>query len=79
MHLTTDSEEVTIFSHSHGYDPRSKAVPMDLCIEKNVWVGYRAVILESCSKIHQGVIIAACGLVSKNLDRQNFIFYLSKN
>ncbi len=71
---TLFSEEVTVFSHSHGYDPRSEAIPMDLCIEENVWVGYRVVILESCSVICSGVIVAACGLVSKDLEKINFIY-----
>ena len=61
------SRGVRVYSHSHGYDPRSVPNARSICIESNVWIGTEAVILESCSRISQGSIIGARSVVTKRV------------
>ena len=62
------SEQVSIFSHSHGYDPRSEPVPKKTIIKNNCWIGYRALILESVEVIERNIIIGAGSTVTKKCD-----------
>lgn len=61
------SGESTIYSHSHGYDPRSKPKGKPLSIGANVWIGYRCIVLETCDVIGEGAIIGAGSLVTKDV------------
>lgn len=63
----TISRECIIYSHSHGYDPRSIPDKRSLKIEKNVWIGARAFISENVSVIGEGSIVAAGSLVTKDV------------
>jgi acetyltransferase-like isoleucine patch superfamily enzyme len=63
--LVLVSEEAIIYSHSHGLDPRSKPVGMRKSIEENVWIGARAIILESCQHIGSNSIVGAGSVVTK--------------
>ena len=71
---TLISEKVFMYTHSHGYDPRSLPDPIDKTIEEIVWVGSQAVILESSSKIAKGVILAANSVATKELTESNGIY-----
>jgi len=68
------SEEVTIFSHTHGYNPHSKAIPINLEIQNDVWIGYRVVILESTKFIVKNSIIASSALLSKECNKEKSIY-----
>ncbi|QYJ72798.1 acyltransferase [Shewanella sp. FJAT-51649] len=67
------SESVFIYSHSHGYLPRSKPLPIDKYISKSVWIGARATILESATIISEKNIIAAHSVVVKSILDKNVI------
>lgn len=68
------SANVKIFSHTHGINPRSKPQPRDLVIDKNVWIGVEAILLESTKKISEGSIIGAGSIVSKVCDQAEAIY-----
>lgn len=61
------SEQVFIFSHSHGHNPRSKPVPIDKQIGSETWIGVRAIILESAGYIASNTLIASASLVAKSV------------
>ena len=44
------SEDSVIMSHSHGLNPKSKAVKIEKIIESNVWVGQSSIILPQVNK-----------------------------
>jgi acetyltransferase-like isoleucine patch superfamily enzyme len=67
------SEGVKIYSHSHGYDPRSPPNPKPLNIENNVWIGSEAMVLENCSNIGENVIVAARSVVTKNVIKNTIV------
>ncbi|MHA6604786.1 acyltransferase [Photobacterium damselae] len=60
------SEEVSIFTHSHGKNPKSIPNSIDKIIQNNVWLGYRSIILEKCTKIETSTIVGAGVIVSKD-------------
>lgn len=61
------SEAVTIFTHSHGLDPKSVPDKTPLSIGPNVWIGSRAVIVEGISQIGEGSVVAAGSVVTKEV------------
>lgn len=61
------SEGASIYTHSHGLDPKSVPVKKPLIIYDDVWVGTRAIILESVSHIGKGSVVAAGAVVSKDV------------
>jgi acetyltransferase-like isoleucine patch superfamily enzyme len=71
---TLISEKVFIYTHSHGYDPRSLPDPIDKTIEENVWIGSQAVVLESSAKVAKGIILAANSVATKQLTETNGIY-----
>ncbi|WP_139140417.1 acyltransferase [Variovorax boronicumulans] len=64
---TLISEGVVIYSHSHGTDPRSLAKGIEKKIGARVWIGSRAIILESCKSIGDDAIIGAGAVVAKDV------------
>jgi len=58
------SEQAVIYTHDHGLDPRSRPVPLSKMIERDVWIGMRAVILPSCRIIGAGAVIGAAAVVT---------------
>jgi acetyltransferase-like isoleucine patch superfamily enzyme len=61
------SEGVLIYTHDHGYDPRSEPTATSLSIGENAWIGARAVILPSVSMIGDHAIIGAGAVVSQDV------------
>lgn len=61
------SEDSKIYTHSHGYDPKSHPVKKHLLIKENVWIGSRCLILENVSVIGCNSIIAAGSVVTKDV------------
>lgn len=64
---TLISENTYIYTHSHGRDPKSPAIPYDKIIGDNVWVGVGAIVLPSCQFIGSNSIIGAGAVVTKNV------------
>ncbi|MBE0412435.1 MAG: acyltransferase [Yoonia sp.] len=61
------SEDVVIYTHDHGLDPRSAPLPIPKVIGPDVWIGMRAVILPQCRRIGQGAVIAAGAIVTRDV------------
>jgi len=59
------SRNVSIETHDHGIDPRSKPEYRALKIGKGVWIGIGAVILANVGTIGDNSIIAAGSVVTK--------------
>lgn len=62
------SEQVVIYTHDHGYDPRSTPIGFKKTIGRNSWIGARATILPTCTAIGEGSIIAANSVVTRNVE-----------
>lgn len=67
------SSDVKIFSHSHGYFPKSKPIGKKLIIRNNVWIGSNCLILENVGYIGEGSIIAAGSIVTKRVDKETIV------
>ncbi|MEH6453174.1 MAG: acyltransferase, partial [Psychromonas sp.] len=61
------SEGTKIYTHTHGYDPRSKATGSELIIAENAWIGTNAIIMPSVNYIGKNVIIGSGAVVSKDV------------
>ena len=61
------SEYVTIYTHDHGYDPRSQPSASPLVIKEGSWIGAHAIILPSVSVIGAGAIIGAGAVVCEDV------------
>ncbi|WP_063701732.1 acyltransferase [Pseudoalteromonas gelatinilytica] len=68
------SEGVVIYSHSHGYDPKSKPVGIEKEIAANCWLGTRAILLETAESIAEKTIVASAAVVSKSITEKQCIF-----
>lgn len=64
---TLISSNVVIYTHSHGFDPRSAPTPITKKIGRKVWIGSNAIILHSCTAIGDGAIIGAGSIVTKDV------------
>lgn len=61
------SEQVIIYTHDHGYDPRSEPKATPLVLKSGCWVGARATILPSVGTIGEGAIIGAGAIVVEDV------------
>lgn len=62
------SEGATIYSHTHGTDPHSIPKGIPKTIGPKVWIGAHALIMENCSSIGEGSVVAAASVVTKSID-----------
>jgi len=58
------SEGVIIYTHDHGYEPRSEPSASSLVIAQDAWIGARAIILPSVNRIGQRALIGAGAVVT---------------
>jgi acetyltransferase-like isoleucine patch superfamily enzyme len=61
------SENVMIYTHSHGHDPRSVPVKTALLIGENVWIGANVTICEGVGQIASGSIVATGAVVTRKI------------
>lgn len=61
------SENVYIYTHTHGRDPRSKPTGSKLVIGECSWIGAYSIILSRCNSIGPNSIIAIRSLVTKDV------------
>lgn len=61
------SSRTIVYSHSHGYDPRSTPRGIAKHIGDNAWIGTNVVLLESVTEIGEGAIIAAGSIVTRDV------------
>jgi acetyltransferase-like isoleucine patch superfamily enzyme len=66
------SEETKIYTHSHGYDPRSTPIPQPSIIGRDVWIGSRAMLMAGVN-IGDGAIIAAGSVVTKDVPAYSIV------
>lgn len=59
--------DVYILTHTHGYDYRSEALPKNLTIGKNVFIGSKSSILQNVNCIGDNAIIGACSVVTTDV------------
>lgn len=59
------SENSTVFTHSHGRNPKSVPSQSPLEIESGVWIGSNAIIVEGVSRIGKGAVVAAGAVVTR--------------
>lgn len=65
------SSKTRIFSHSHGYDPKSQPLPKSLVIGNNVWIGSNVLITENVEYIGNHSLIAAGSVLTKNVNEHS--------
>lgn len=70
---TLISESSVLYTHSHGYDPRSKPNPTDLTVGNGVWVGANVMIMSNIDIISDNSIIAAGAVVTKSVPENSII------
>jgi acetyltransferase-like isoleucine patch superfamily enzyme len=61
----TFSDDVHVYSHDHGHDPRAEPLRRKLAIGDGVWIGAGARILQNSGTIGDGAIIASGAVVTK--------------
>lgn len=61
------SSGVMIYTHHHGYDPRSAPQLTPLRIGPRAWVGARAIVMAGVGEIGAGSIVAAGAVVTKRV------------
>lgn len=61
------SEDAVIYTHSHGLKPKSVPTPTPLVIEAGAWLGSRVVIIEGCSRIGAGAVVASGSVVTREV------------
>ncbi len=61
------SEAAVIYTHDHGFDPRSVPQPCPKVIAADVWIGAGAMILPQCHRIGRGAVIGAGAVVIKDV------------
>jgi acetyltransferase-like isoleucine patch superfamily enzyme len=61
----TLSDDVHVYSHDHGHDPRSDQLRRKLVIGNDVWVAAGARILQNAGTIGDGAIIASGAVVTR--------------
>jgi len=64
---TLISEQVIIYSHDHGLDPRSTPIAIKKIIGADVWIGARAIVMPGCKEIGDRAIIGAGALVTRDV------------
>ena len=67
------SEEVAVYTHDHSVVTKElkknqEIVTTGLVIERDAWIGRRAIILNNVTKIGEGAIIGAGAIVTKNVE-----------
>lgn len=64
---TLISENAQLYTHDHGYNPKSPPICSKLIVEGDVWIGSKVTILSKVNKVNSKSIIGACSLVTKEV------------
>lgn len=59
------SEGAFLYTHSHGYDPRSEPTATPLVVEHDVWIGARAMVMPGVGRIGARSVVAAGSVLTK--------------
>jgi acetyltransferase-like isoleucine patch superfamily enzyme len=71
VHISAD---VTIYTHSHGYNPKNQPIASMLIIENDVWIGAKSSILQNVEVIKKNILIGYSSKITKNLDKVDSIY-----
>ena len=61
------SQDAIIYTHSHGYDPRSEPVVNELVVGRGAWIGARAIIMPGVRRIGAYAVVGAAAVVTKDV------------
>lgn len=61
------SESAIIYTHDHGYDPRSRPSSSPLLLKEGCWIGARAIVLPCVNYIGSNSIVGAGCIVSQDV------------
>lgn len=61
------SEDVVVYTHAHGLEPKSIPHAAPLVIENGVWLGSRVVVTEGCDRIGAGSVVASGSVVTREV------------
>jgi acetyltransferase-like isoleucine patch superfamily enzyme len=61
------SEQAMLYTHDHGYDPRSRPKPCPLTLGAGAWIGVRAIVLPGVGRIGRGAIVGAGAVVTREV------------
>lgn len=61
------SSNSIVYTHSHGFDPRSAPVAFPKRIGHRAWIGANSIIMHSCTRIGDNSIIGAGSVVTKDV------------
>lgn len=64
---TLISDNAKLYTHDHGFDPRSKPIAYEKTIGSNVWIGMSATIMPKCKHIGNNAIVGAGAIVTKDV------------
>lgn len=64
------SDHATLFTHTHGLQPKSVSRKTPLEIEPGVWIGSDATIVDGVTRIRRGAIVAAGAVVTKEVPEE---------
>lgn len=67
------SSHVVVYTHDHGYDPRSVPETFPLLIEEDVWIGSHTMIMPTVGTIGKGAIIGSGSLVTKSVPPKTIV------
>lgn len=65
------SEYSTVYTHSHGHNPRSNPVPQSLIIREKAWIGSHSIILSGINEIGSNSIVASGSIVTKTVESKS--------
>jgi len=71
---TLFSENVFVFSHSHGFNPRSKPRAIDKYIQSHCWFGVSSIICENVTNIASYSIVGAGSVLTKNIESDHCVY-----
>lgn len=61
------SEQVIVYTHSHGQNPHAPPTSYEKNIGRNAWLGVRVMVLHGCTSIGSDAVIGAGTTVTKSI------------
>ncbi len=61
------SQGAVLYTHDHGFDPRSVPRPCAKSVGQGAWIGMQAIILPECQSIGVGAVIGAGAVVTRDV------------
>lgn len=68
------SANVKIFTHTHGYEPRSVPIALGIIVESSCWIAEDVVITERTRRIASGVVVGIRSVVTGSLCTESGVY-----